>query len=67
VLPVATDSGLLWGRRAFHKRPGTITVAVLPPLPTGLRRDALMRRLEEAIEPATRLLLQRSAVDKIVD
>jgi 1-acyl-sn-glycerol-3-phosphate acyltransferase len=67
VLPVATDSGLLWGRRAFHKRPGTITVAVLPPLPTGLRRDALMRRLEEAIEPATRLLLQRSAVDNFVD
>ena len=35
VIPVATDSGLLWGRRAFHKRPGTITVAVLPPLPAG--------------------------------
>jgi 1-acyl-sn-glycerol-3-phosphate acyltransferase len=67
VLPVATDSGLLWGRRAFQKRPGTITVAVLPPLPAGLRRDILLRRLEEAIEPATRLLLQRSAVDNFVD
>jgi 1-acyl-sn-glycerol-3-phosphate acyltransferase len=68
VIPVATDSGLLWGRRAFHKRPGTITVAALPPLPAGLRRDALLRRLEEAIEPATRELLgHRSAVDNSVD
>ena len=68
VIPVATDSGLLWGRRAFHKRPGVITVAVLPPLPAGLRRDALLRRLEEAIEPTTeRLLLDAGAVDKSVD
>ena len=68
VIPVATDSGLRWGRRAFHKRPGVITVAVLPPLPAGLRRDALLRRLEEAIEPTTeRLLLDAGAVDKSVD
>ena len=26
VVPVATDSGVLWGRRAFRKRPGTITI-----------------------------------------
>ena len=28
IIPVATDSGQLWGRRAFHKRPGTIHVAI---------------------------------------
>jgi 1-acyl-sn-glycerol-3-phosphate acyltransferase len=68
VIPVATDSGRVWGRRAFHKRPGTITVAVLPPLPASLRRDALLRRLEEVIEPETRRLLQGGgAVDKSVD
>ena len=68
VIPVATDSGLLWGRRAFHKRPGTITVAVLPPLPAGLRRDELLRRLEGAIEPETlRLLGDGGAVDNPVD
>lgn len=67
VIPVATDSGLRWGRRAFHKRPGIITVAVLPPLPAGLRRDALLRRLEDAIEPATMRLLQGHAVDSSVD
>jgi 1-acyl-sn-glycerol-3-phosphate acyltransferase len=67
VVPVATDSGVFWGRRAFHKRPGTITVAVLPPLPAGLRRDALLQRLEDAIEPATLHLLRSGAVDKSVD
>lgn len=50
VVPAATDSGLFWGRRAFHKRPGTIHVSVLPPLPPGLPRQALMAALESAIE-----------------
>jgi 1-acyl-sn-glycerol-3-phosphate acyltransferase len=33
VIPVATDSGRCWGRRAFRKRPGVIHVTVLAPLP----------------------------------
>lgn len=49
VVPVATDSGLLWGRRAFRKRPGTITIAVRPPIPAGQPRAALVRQLESAI------------------
>lgn len=67
VIPVATDSGLRWGRRAFHKRPGILNIAVLPPLPAGLRRDDLLRRLEEAIEPAMRSFSQSRAVDNFVD
>lgn len=47
VIPVATDSGLYWGRRAFRKQPGTIRILVRPPLPAGLKRDELMRRLAE--------------------
>jgi 1-acyl-sn-glycerol-3-phosphate acyltransferase len=49
VIPIATDSGLYWSRRAFHKRPGTIRVVVRPPLPNGLRRPDLMARLSDAI------------------
>lgn len=68
VIPVATDSGVLWGRRAFQKRPGVITVAALPPLPAGLMRDELLRRLADAIEPETdRLLLRAADVDNAVD
>ncbi|MCS6891179.1 MAG: lysophospholipid acyltransferase family protein [Rhodovarius sp.] len=61
VVPVATNSGLFWGRRAFLKRPGTIVVRVLPPLPPGLPRDALIARLEEAIETASAALLPAPA------
>ncbi len=50
VVPAATDSGRHWGRRAFRKSPGVIHVSVLPPLPVGLQRAALMAALEEAIE-----------------
>jgi 1-acyl-sn-glycerol-3-phosphate acyltransferase len=57
VIPVATDSGLFWGRRAFRKRPGTITVAVLPPIAPGLGRAAFLTRLTQAIEGETDRLL----------
>jgi 1-acyl-sn-glycerol-3-phosphate acyltransferase len=49
VVPVVTDSGHCWGRRAFHKRPGTIHVRVLKPISTEFRRDQLMQRLEAAL------------------
>jgi 1-acyl-sn-glycerol-3-phosphate acyltransferase len=52
VIPVATNSGRVWGRRAFHKHPGEIVVAVLPPIPPGLARAALLGELEARIEGA---------------
>jgi 1-acyl-sn-glycerol-3-phosphate acyltransferase len=53
VIPAAIDSGRLWGRRAFRKRPGCITLVVLPPLPAGMPRAALIAALESKIEDAT--------------
>lgn len=47
VVPVATDSGRLWGRRAFHKRPGTIHITIGMPIDATVGRDQLMRRLAE--------------------
>jgi 1-acyl-sn-glycerol-3-phosphate acyltransferase len=47
VIPVATDSGLCWSRRAFIKRPGVITIAIDAPLPAGLPREVLMSTLSE--------------------
>lgn len=49
MVPVATDSGRYWGRRAFQKRPGTIHVMVRPALPANLRRGELMAQLEQAL------------------
>ena len=45
VIPVLTDSGTSWGRRAWRRHPGTIRVAIQPPLPAGLPRAELMDRL----------------------
>lgn len=66
VLGAATDSGRFWGKRAFRKRPGTITVALQPPLPTGLPRAALMQQLESTVEDASARLLGEG-VDKSVE
>jgi 1-acyl-sn-glycerol-3-phosphate acyltransferase len=46
VIPVVTDSGQVWGRRAFRKMPGVIRIAILPPLPRRLPRTELLERLE---------------------
>lgn len=56
VVPVALNSGLFWGRRAFIKKPGTIVVEILPPIPPGLDRKALMKELENRIETAANAL-----------
>jgi 1-acyl-sn-glycerol-3-phosphate acyltransferase len=53
VVPCALNSGLTWGRRAFLKKPGVITVEYLPPIPPGLPREAFMTRLQDAIETAS--------------
>ncbi len=68
VVPAATDSGRFWGRRAFHKRSGTLHVSVLPPLPEGLARSALMAALEEAVEGETdRLLALPGPVENLAE
>ncbi len=48
-IPVVTDSGDCWGRRAFRKRPGTIHIRVLAPIPAGTGRAELMERLATAL------------------
>jgi 1-acyl-sn-glycerol-3-phosphate acyltransferase len=65
VVPVATDSGRYWGKRAFTKRPGTLTVAVLPPILPGLPRNELTVRAESAVAKASAEL--SGGVDKLVE
>jgi 1-acyl-sn-glycerol-3-phosphate acyltransferase len=57
LVPVAVNSGLFWGRRAFLKRAGRIVVEILPPIPPGLDRRTVMAQLEERIEGATERLV----------
>jgi 1-acyl-sn-glycerol-3-phosphate acyltransferase len=58
VVPVALDSGLYWGRRAFMKQPGRIVVEVRPPVPPGLPRRAAIAQLEAEIRTASDRLLE---------
>lgn len=68
VIPVATNSGLFWPRNRFAKPPGTIIVALLPPVPAGLPREQLIPALEAVIEAETdRLCGVHNPVDKLVD
>lgn len=66
VIPVATDSGRFWGRRAFLKHPGTITIAIQPPIAPGLGKHAFLTALRASIEEPSRALLEGLArpVDK---
>ena len=56
VVPVALNSGVFWGRRSFEKRPGTITLEFLDPIPAGLPARDFLTELETRIETAVRRL-----------
>jgi 1-acyl-sn-glycerol-3-phosphate acyltransferase len=56
LVPVAVNSGLYWGRRAFVKRPGRIIAQFLEPIPPGLPRREVMAMLETRIEMAAAAL-----------
>jgi len=53
IIPVTTDSGLCWGRRAFRKHPGVIHIDVDPPMPAGLSRQEMTDRLDALFAAAT--------------
>lgn len=57
AVPVALNSGLFWPRRKFTKNPGTIIIEFLPQIPTGLGKEAFLKRLENDIETATKKLV----------
>jgi len=50
VVPIALNSGHVWGRNSWLKRPGRIEVEFLPPIAPGLSRRDFMAALESAIE-----------------
>jgi 1-acyl-sn-glycerol-3-phosphate acyltransferase len=61
VVPVALNSGMFWGRRAFTKRPGKIIVEILPAIAPGGDRRAMLAELETRIEDATARLVAESS------
>ncbi len=59
-LPVALNSGLFWPRRGFLRRPGTILVEFLEPIPPGLARADFMTELSQKLEAATSRLIDET-------
>lgn len=60
VIPVAHNAGTCWGRNAFLKRPGLITVSIGAPMrPDGTDAETLAKRVEDWIEGEMPLLETR--------
>lgn len=53
IVPVALNSGLFWPKGEWIKKPGTVTVQFLTPIPPGLTRSQMMKRLEAITEEAS--------------
>jgi 1-acyl-sn-glycerol-3-phosphate acyltransferase len=63
LVPVAVNSGVFWERRAFVNRPGRIIVEILPPIPPGGDRRAVLVELEARIEHASSALVAEARGD----
>ncbi len=59
-VPLALNSGVFWPRRSFMRRPGTIVVEFLDPIPPGLPKAEFLERLIASIETASARLLSES-------
>jgi 1-acyl-sn-glycerol-3-phosphate acyltransferase len=59
-VPLALNSGSFWPRRSLLRRPGTIVVEFLDPIPPGLPRKEFRERVIAEIEGATARLAESS-------
>ncbi|GAC1348205.1 MAG: lysophospholipid acyltransferase family protein [Acetobacteraceae bacterium] len=64
IIPVATDSGRLWGRRAFRKRSGCVHIRIGEAIPPNLPQAVLVRTLRQRWRESE---LEPRAVDNSVD
>ena len=57
-VPVALNSGLYWPRRKAIRRPGTVRIAILPPIMPGMDKVAFHTELQRRIETECDRLLE---------
>ncbi len=57
VTPIALNTGLCWPPNGILRKPGTVTLKILPAIPAGLSREDFMRELESRIESECQALL----------
>ncbi|MBV9221292.1 MAG: hypothetical protein JOY94_17875 [Methylobacteriaceae bacterium] len=56
-LPVAVNTGLFWARRSLLRRPGTVLIEFLEPIPPGLDKRRFLDLLKSRVEQATQRLI----------
>lgn len=61
--PVALNTGLFWPRHSFVRRPGTVIIEFLPPIPPNAEKAAFMNALQNAIEPASDALVAEALAE----
>lgn len=54
---VALNSGKFWGRNSFWKKPGLITIKIMPPIPPGLPSDQVFEMIQNQVETESNNLL----------
>lgn len=60
VIPVALNSGLYWRRNAFIKRPGTVLVQFMPPMPRDLKKRDFLNDLHARLNAETDKLIEEA-------
>jgi 1-acyl-sn-glycerol-3-phosphate acyltransferase len=63
-VPLALNSGVFWPRRSLVRRPGTIVVEILDPIPPGLPKAEFLDRLIGSIETASARLLAEAEAEE---
>lgn len=56
VYPVVLNTGTVWGRRSFLKKPGKVIYHILPPIAPGLDKDDFLTTLTHTLEHHTQAL-----------
>jgi 1-acyl-sn-glycerol-3-phosphate acyltransferase len=56
-VPVATNVGVFWPKRAILRKPGLAVVEFLEPIAPGLTKDRFMKQMSEAIEDRSNALM----------
>ena len=56
-VPVATNIGVFWPKRALLRLSGTAVVEFLPSLPSGLAKDEFLSQLERQVEDRSDMLI----------
>ncbi|HEY8963841.1 MAG TPA: 1-acyl-sn-glycerol-3-phosphate acyltransferase [Alphaproteobacteria bacterium] len=62
IVPVALNSGVFWGRKAFKKQSGIVDFKILPPISPDQTPQAMMEQLQTVLETESDLLVKNAKV-----